>query len=120
MALLMDLFSNPAHAELLKSKLDELKSDDELKPVLEEIESGGQEAMMKYMTDTEVMSKLGKKFQELLKDPEFKARRVLMGDHCVFCVCVWREALEWTVRVLDRLGRCMPSHSLTHCYCRRN
>ncbi|KAK2079474.1 hypothetical protein QBZ16_003166 [Prototheca wickerhamii] len=74
MALLMDLFSNPAHAELLKSKLDELKSDDELKPVLEEIESGGQEAMMKYMTDTEVMSKLGKKFQELLKDPEFKAR----------------------------------------------
>lgn len=84
MALLMDLFSNPANSDLLKSKLEELKTDGELKPVLEDIEAGGQEAMMKYMTDTEVMSKLGKKFQELLKDPEFKVGEWLQNyqDFC--------------------------------------
>ena len=31
-----------------------------------------QAAMMRYMNDTEVMSKLGRKFQEALKDPELQ------------------------------------------------
>lgn len=74
MASLMELFSNPAHQELLKVKLEDLKSDPELRPVLEDIEQNGQQAMLKYMNDTDVMSKLGKKFQEAIADPEIQAR----------------------------------------------
>ncbi|GAB4816755.1 hypothetical protein N2152v2_003801 [Parachlorella kessleri] len=74
MRVMMELFSNPANQELLKAKLEELKEDPELRPVMEDIEKNGQGAMARYMNDTEVMSKLGRKFQEALKDPELQAR----------------------------------------------
>ncbi|KAL6772367.1 hypothetical protein ACKKBG_A29950 [Auxenochlorella protothecoides x Auxenochlorella symbiontica] len=74
MASLMELFSNPEHSELLKGKLEDLKSDPELRPILEDIEANGQEAMLKYMGDTDIMSKLGRKFQEAMADPEMQAR----------------------------------------------
>ncbi|KAL4438040.1 hypothetical protein ABPG77_004261 [Micractinium sp. CCAP 211/92] len=74
MLTMMELFSNPENQALLKSKMEEMKDDPELKEVMEDIEKNGQGAMMKYMQDEEVMSKLGRKFQEAMKDPQLQAR----------------------------------------------
>ena len=41
---------------------------------MEDIEANGQGAMLKYMDDEEVMTKLGKRFQEAMQDPELQAR----------------------------------------------
>ncbi len=49
MQTMMELFSNPANQELVKAKMEELKGDPELREVMEDIETNGQGAMMKYM-----------------------------------------------------------------------
>ncbi len=42
--------TNPAHKEQLEQRMAQVHEDPALKPVLEEIESGGPAAMMKWMT----------------------------------------------------------------------
>ncbi|CAM6068707.1 unnamed protein product [Sphagnum tenellum] len=51
--------TNPSHREQLEQQMAQVREDPTLKPVLEEIESGGPAAMMKYWNDPEVLSKLG-------------------------------------------------------------
>eukprot|EP00192_Tetraselmis_astigmatica_P014099 CAMPEP_0117672698 /NCGR_PEP_ID=MMETSP0804-20121206/14055_1 /TAXON_ID=1074897 /ORGANISM="Tetraselmis astigmatica, Strain CCMP880" /LENGTH=317 /DNA_ID=CAMNT_0005481341 /DNA_START=82 /DNA_END=1032 /DNA_ORIENTATION=+ len=51
---------NPAYRENIESKLKDLKDDDELAPILAELEKDGPAAMMKYWNDPNVLSKLGK------------------------------------------------------------
>ncbi|CAK9254924.1 unnamed protein product [Sphagnum jensenii] len=51
--------TNPAHKEQLEQRMAQVREDPTLKPVLEEIESGGPAAMMKYWNDPAVLSKLG-------------------------------------------------------------
>lgn len=49
----------------MQAKMEELKEDPELKHVIEELESGGPSAMMKYWNDAETMQKLGKAFGDM-------------------------------------------------------
>ncbi|KAJ7544047.1 hypothetical protein O6H91_09G063000 [Diphasiastrum complanatum] len=51
--------TNPAHKEQLEARMASVREDPTLKPILEEIESGGPAAMMKYWNDPAVLSKLG-------------------------------------------------------------
>ena len=68
---MIELFSNPANQEKLKSKMEELKDDPELGEMIKDIKENGQGAMMKYMQDPTLMSKMGKRFQEMMEDEEF-------------------------------------------------
>ena len=70
---MLEIFQNPSNQAALKARLETLKEDPELTAVMTELEENGQGAMMKYMNDPEIMSKIGRKFQEALTDPEFRA-----------------------------------------------
>ncbi len=48
---MMKLFQDPANADKLKAKMEELKDDADLGPMIRDIEENGQAAMMKYMND---------------------------------------------------------------------
>ena len=54
---------------------------------MEDIEENGQGAMMKYMQNEEVMSKLGKKFQEAMKDPQLQVGGAPAAACCVRAAC---------------------------------
>ncbi|KAL6963550.1 hypothetical protein U1Q18_034561 [Sarracenia purpurea var. burkii] len=51
--------SNPTHKDQLEERMAHIKEDPALKPILEEMETGGPAAMMRYWNDKEVMQKLG-------------------------------------------------------------
>lgn len=72
--MMLETFQNPANQAALKKRLEDLKEDPELTEFMSEIESGGNEALMKYMNNPEIMAKVGKKFQEAMNDPEFRAQ----------------------------------------------
>lgn len=72
-AAMVALMGNPRGQELFKAKMEALKEDPEVRDIIAEIELGGQASMMTYMQDPEVMTKLGKKFQDVMKDPELQA-----------------------------------------------
>jgi len=57
---MMSGMQNNNFREEMETKMAALKEDPELKPILEEIETGGPAAMMKYWNDPDVMAKLGK------------------------------------------------------------
>lgn len=57
-SMLQNLIS-PAHKEQLESRMAQIRDDPTLKPILDEIETGGPTAMMKYWNDPVVLSKLG-------------------------------------------------------------
>lgn len=57
---MMQGLSNPAQKEQLEARLAQVREDPELKSVLDEIQTGGPSAMMKYWNDPTVLSKLGK------------------------------------------------------------
>jgi len=71
---MLELFQNPANQEALRKRLEDLKEDPELSEVLKDIEENGQSALMKYMNEPEIMAKVGRRFQEALDDPEFRAQ----------------------------------------------
>ena len=77
---MIELFSNPANAEKLKAKMEDLKSDPELGDMIKDIEENGQGAMMKYMQDPTLMSKMGKRFQEMMEDEEFASSLAAPGE----------------------------------------
>jgi hypothetical protein len=77
---MMKLFQDPANADKLKAKMEELKDDADLGPMIRDIEENGQAAMMKYMNDAELMSKMGKKFQEAMEDESFVSGLVKPDD----------------------------------------
>ncbi|XP_066366672.1 ankyrin repeat domain-containing protein 2A-like [Miscanthus floridulus] len=57
---MMGGLTNPAHKEQLEARVARMKDDPELKPILDEIESGGPAAMMKYWNDPEALQKFGR------------------------------------------------------------
>eukprot|EP00250_Pteridium_aquilinum_P014637 c22109_g1_i1 orf=110-1084(+) len=57
---MMQGLSNPAQKEHLEARIAQVREDPELKGVLDEIQTGGPSAMMKYWNDPKVLSKLGK------------------------------------------------------------
>ncbi|GMH05903.1 hypothetical protein Nepgr_007743 [Nepenthes gracilis] len=59
MSNMLENLVNPAHKEQLESRMAQIKEDPSLKPILEEIETGGPAAMMRYWNDKEVLQKLG-------------------------------------------------------------
>ncbi|XP_077216431.1 ankyrin repeat domain-containing protein 2B-like [Tasmannia lanceolata] len=59
MSAVLENFTNPSHKEELEERMARVKEDPSLKPILDEIESGGPSAMMRYWNDPEVLQKLG-------------------------------------------------------------
>jgi len=59
MASMFESFTNPTHKEQLEERMARIKEDPSLKPILDEIETGGPAAMMKYWNEPEVLQKLG-------------------------------------------------------------
>ncbi|KAI3803868.1 hypothetical protein L1987_32032 [Smallanthus sonchifolius] len=59
MSQMLESLSNPAQKDLLEERMARIKEDQSLKPILEEIESGGPTAMMRYWNDQDVLKKLG-------------------------------------------------------------
>ncbi|KAI3712449.1 hypothetical protein L1987_71006 [Smallanthus sonchifolius] len=59
MSQMLESLSNPAQKDQLEERMARIKEDLALKPILEEIESGGPTAMMRYWNDPDVLKKLG-------------------------------------------------------------
>ena len=69
MARMMSAMSDPASRNELEAKIKTLRDEDpELAGVIDEIEKGGPQAMMKYWSDPEVLSKLGKGMEKVLEE----------------------------------------------------
>ena len=69
MGQMLKTMTDPAAREGLETKIKALKEEDpSLAAVIDEIESGGPQAMMKYWSDPEALSKLGKGMEKVLKD----------------------------------------------------
>lgn len=47
MASMLESFTNPAYKEQIEERMAHIKEDPSLKPILDEIETGGPAAMMK-------------------------------------------------------------------------
>ncbi|XP_038886810.1 ankyrin repeat domain-containing protein 2B-like [Benincasa hispida] len=60
MSRMFESFANPPDGDQLEERMAQIKEDPSLKPILEEIETGGLPSMMKYWNDKEVLQKLGK------------------------------------------------------------
>lgn len=60
MSTMLGGLTNPAHKEQLEARVARMKEDPTLKPILDEIESGGPAAMMKYWNDPEALQKFGR------------------------------------------------------------
>ncbi|ONK56072.1 uncharacterized protein A4U43_C10F3850 [Asparagus officinalis] len=55
---MLESFTNP-NTEQIEERMARMKEDPSLKPILDEIETGGPAAMMKYWNDSEVLKKIG-------------------------------------------------------------
>ncbi|XP_043705430.1 ankyrin repeat domain-containing protein 2A-like isoform X1 [Telopea speciosissima] len=58
MSNMLENLVNPSHTNL-EERMARIKEDPSLKPILDEIESGGPAAMMRYWNDPDVLQKLG-------------------------------------------------------------
>ncbi|GFY89804.1 ankyrin repeat-containing 2B [Actinidia rufa] len=59
MSSMLESLTSPSHKDQLEERMAHIKEDPALKPILEEIETGGPAAMMRYWNDKEVLQKLG-------------------------------------------------------------
>ncbi|EEF47974.1 ankyrin repeat domain-containing protein 2B [Ricinus communis] len=59
MSQMLESLTNPSHKDQIEERMAQIKEDPSLKPILEEIESGGPAAMMRYWNDQDVLKKLG-------------------------------------------------------------
>lgn len=73
MAQMMKSMQQPEYKSKVEDAMKGLKEDPELKPILEELESGGPMAMMKYWNDPEILAKLGKAMGGAFELPEGEA-----------------------------------------------
>merc|ERR1711937_295803 len=62
----MQSMQNPQARNQMEQRMAALKDDPELKHVIEDMEKGGPNAMMKYWNDPDVLSKIGKKMQGVM------------------------------------------------------
>ncbi|KAF5838655.1 ankyrin repeat-containing domain protein [Dunaliella salina] len=105
MAGMMQSMQDPAYKSKVEDALKSLKEDPDLKPMLDELETAGPAAMMKYWNDPEVLGKLGKAMGgsfDLPKTDEEQQEGEGEGDVCV-CVCVCVCASAGDVELLKRL-----------------
>eukprot|EP01024_Parvocaulis_polyphysoides_P039592 TRINITY_DN35822_c0_g1_i4.p2 TRINITY_DN35822_c0_g1~~TRINITY_DN35822_c0_g1_i4.p2 ORF type:complete len:231 (-),score=61.42 TRINITY_DN35822_c0_g1_i4:49-741(-) len=63
---MMEAAQDPEYKAQIESKMKQMRDDPELKPIIEELETGGPTAMMKYMNDPQIMQKMGAMFGEPL------------------------------------------------------
>lgn len=49
MSSMLENFANPSHKDQLEERMARIKEDPALKPILDEIESGGPAAMMRFL-----------------------------------------------------------------------
>ncbi|EOX98975.1 Ankyrin repeat domain-containing protein 2 isoform 2, partial [Theobroma cacao] len=59
MSSMLESLTNPQHKDQIEERMARIKEDPSLKHILEEIETGGPAAMMRYWNDKEVLQKLG-------------------------------------------------------------
>ncbi|CAL1401841.1 unnamed protein product [Linum trigynum] len=59
MSHMLEHLTNPVQKDQMEERMARIKEDPSLKPILEEIESGGPAAMMRYWNDKDVLKKLG-------------------------------------------------------------
>ncbi|CAJ2638584.1 unnamed protein product [Trifolium pratense] len=59
MSSMLNNFTNPSNKDQLEERMARIKEDPSLKHILDEIETGGPAAMMRYWNDEEVLKKLG-------------------------------------------------------------
>ncbi|XP_027330234.1 ankyrin repeat domain-containing protein 2B-like isoform X1 [Abrus precatorius] len=59
MSSMLESFANPSNKDQLEERMARIKEDPSLKHILEEIETGGPAAMMRYWNDEDVLRKLG-------------------------------------------------------------
>lgn len=59
MSQMLESLANPAQKEQLEERMAKIKEDPSLKHILEDIETGGPTAMMRYWNDKDVLAKLG-------------------------------------------------------------
>ncbi|WVY99317.1 hypothetical protein V8G54_025387 [Vigna mungo] len=59
MSAMLENFANPSNKDQLEERMARIKEDPSLKHILEEIETGGPAAMMRYWNDENVLRKLG-------------------------------------------------------------
>eukprot|EP00252_Welwitschia_mirabilis_P023232 TRINITY_DN652_c0_g1_i1.p1 TRINITY_DN652_c0_g1~~TRINITY_DN652_c0_g1_i1.p1 ORF type:complete len:338 (+),score=97.24 TRINITY_DN652_c0_g1_i1:215-1228(+) len=59
MSSMLQNLAHPSHKEQMEARLARVRQDPALKPILDDIESGGPAAMMKYWNDPSVLTKLG-------------------------------------------------------------
>ncbi|XP_022743857.1 ankyrin repeat domain-containing protein 2A-like [Durio zibethinus] len=59
MSSMLDGLTNPQQKEQIEERMARIKEDPSLKHILEEIETGGPTAMMRYWNDKDVLQKLG-------------------------------------------------------------
>ncbi|KAJ7001950.1 hypothetical protein NC653_012125, partial [Populus alba x Populus x berolinensis] len=59
MSQMLESFTNPSQKDQIEERMTRIREDPSLKPILEEIESGGPAAMMRYWNDKDVLQKLG-------------------------------------------------------------
>lgn len=69
MAGMMKSMQDPTYKTKVEEALKGLKDDPELKPMMEELETQGPMAMMKYWSDPEVLGKLGKAMGDVMEAP---------------------------------------------------
>eukprot|EP00897_Mesotaenium_endlicherianum_P001498 jgi/Mesen1/1376/ME000013S00858 len=60
MSSMMQSLQQPDYKEQMQQKMAAVREDPELKPILDELETGGPAAMMKYWNNPDVLGKLGK------------------------------------------------------------
>ncbi|GKU96164.1 hypothetical protein SLEP1_g9431 [Rubroshorea leprosula] len=59
MSNMLDSFANPQQKDQMEERMAKIREDPTLKPIIEEIETGGPAAMMRYWNDKDVLQKLG-------------------------------------------------------------
>ncbi|KAL8155917.1 hypothetical protein AgCh_001103 [Apium graveolens] len=59
MSQVLETLGNPAQKDQLEERMSRVKEDPTLKPIFDEIETGGPAAMMRYWNDPSVLQKLG-------------------------------------------------------------
>ncbi|KAL1802120.1 ankyrin repeat domain-containing protein 2A [Daucus carota subsp. sativus] len=59
MSQMLESLNNPAQQDQLQERMSRVKEDPTLKPIFDEIETGGPAAMMRYWNDPSILQKLG-------------------------------------------------------------